>query len=173
MRPPLSGPGFRRRSAAVISARDFGPNMTPMVDIVMVILIFFMAGSAFIGPEWFLSVGMARGAAEKSNQPPAEPPIDIPQATIVLRLSRDDGATVVTGLGLDKGSIAELDARLREYATTGAAGAAKLVLEPDRAAPYQDVIRVYDLSRRAGFASVGLARSRPAPPAPAPPAPAP
>ena len=32
----------------------YGPNMTPMVDVVMVILVFFMASTAVLGPEWFL-----------------------------------------------------------------------------------------------------------------------
>jgi len=39
--------------------------MTPMVDVVMVILIFFMASAAFLGAEWFLKAAIPskRGAA--------------------------------------------------------------------------------------------------------------
>ena len=43
---------FRRRSALYTWQLQFGPNMTPMVDVVMVILIFFMASATFAGAEW-------------------------------------------------------------------------------------------------------------------------
>ena len=35
-----------------------GPNMTPMVDVVMCILIFFMLGATFLSPEMFLTSNM-------------------------------------------------------------------------------------------------------------------
>ena len=50
--------GRRGRGAA-----HFGPNMTPMVDVVMVILIFFMASAAFVGEEWFLFAAIPVQAA--------------------------------------------------------------------------------------------------------------
>ncbi|MEZ6319152.1 MAG: biopolymer transporter ExbD [Phycisphaerales bacterium] len=45
---------FRERGALAVHELHFGPNMTPMVDVVMVILIFFMASTALLGPEWFI-----------------------------------------------------------------------------------------------------------------------
>ncbi len=154
--------GFRRRDAASLASRDFGPNMTPMVDIVMVILIFFMAGSAFIGPEWFLTVGMAPGAGAAK---PAEPSLDLPTARTVIRLRTDaSGATVVTGLELADAGIDALSARLDEYLKSGAAKSVHVVIEPAQASRYQDVIRVYDLCQRAGFAGVGLAKAAAPPP---------
>ena len=154
--------GFRRRDAAALAAHDFGPNMTPMVDIVMVILIFFMAGTAFIGPEWFLSVGVAPGAAAKPPDAEAQRDFDIPAARSALRLRvGPDGAAVVTGLGLTDAGIAALADRLDEYQRTGAAKSVRVVIEPSLASSYQDVIRVYDLCQRAGFESVGLAKADP------------
>lgn len=154
---PAGHSGFRRRNASVVAAGHFGPDMTPMVDIVMVILIFFMAGSAFIGPEWFLDVGMAKGAAPGAPKPAA----DIPIAPAALRLTRTPEGTRITGLGLEGAGFDALDAKLTEYASTGAAGAVRLVIEPTLDTPYQDVIAVYDRCARAGFASVGLAKARP------------
>lgn len=159
---------FRRRNAAVVAARHFGPNMTPMVDIVMVILIFFMAGSAFIGPEWFLEVGMAKGeqATTVEADDPTPRSLELPKPRMVVRLHvAPDGATVVTGLGLESAPIADLIGRLREYGAAGAAEGMRLVVEPDRAAPYQDVIRVYELCTRSGADEVSLAKSRDAAPA--------
>lgn len=167
---PMGMTGFRRRNASVVAAGRFGPDMTPMVDIVMVILIFFMAGSAFIGPEWFLDVGMAKGAAPTAPEAPP-PPLDLPQTRAVLRLSGGaggaggasggvSGGVRVTGLDLTDAPIDALDARLKEYASTGASGAVRLIIEPAVDTPYQDVITVYDRCARAGFASVGLAKAR-------------
>lgn len=156
--------GFRRRDAATLASRDFGPNMTPMVDIVMVILIFFMAGSAFIGPEWFLTVGMSPGADARPADQPRAQSLDIPAARVVLRLSvAGDGATRINGLGLTDAPLDRLSARLQEYASTGASRSVHVVVEPTTDTPYQDVIRVYDLCERAGFAGVGLAKARQGP----------
>ena len=44
---------LNRRNVLARSSR-FGPNMTPMVDVTLVILIFFMASASIAGPEWFL-----------------------------------------------------------------------------------------------------------------------
>src|SRR5215813_7077601 len=54
---------FRRRNAQALYDQHYGPNMTPMVDVVMVILIFFMASTAFLGPEWFLKTHLPRAGA--------------------------------------------------------------------------------------------------------------
>ncbi|TVQ59240.1 MAG: biopolymer transporter ExbD [Phycisphaerales bacterium] len=158
--------GFRRRNASAVAARHFGPNMTPMVDIVMVILIFFMAGSAFIGPEWFLDVGMAQGVTQtdadaREADPAPTLDLEIPPTSVVLRLrTSDDGATRVTGLGLTDGTLGDLDETLRRHREEGAASAIRIVIEPTPGTAYQDVIRVYDACEQAGVAGVALARSR-------------
>ncbi|MFZ4431104.1 MAG: biopolymer transporter ExbD [Phycisphaerales bacterium] len=55
--------GFRNRSARATHESHYGPNMTPMVDVVMVILIFFMASAAILGPEWFIKSNLPVMAA--------------------------------------------------------------------------------------------------------------
>lgn len=57
---------LRRRDALHHHSLHFGPNMTPMVDVVMVILVFFMASAAFLGPEWFLPSLIAQPPAPAS-----------------------------------------------------------------------------------------------------------
>lgn len=162
-----SGGPFRRRNAAAVGARDFGPNMTPMVDIVMVILIFFMAGSTFLGSEWFLDVGMARGS-EPKEAAEDRPPIELPPTRMVVRLRRAETGfgTLATGLGVQDATIQEFAARLREFENARATGNMHVVVEPTREASYQDVIRVYDLLQRSGVRQVGLAKSPGEPAAP-------
>ena len=54
----MSRGAFRRRAALDVWSMNFGPSMTPMVDVVLVILIFFMASASFVGPEWFLRAAL-------------------------------------------------------------------------------------------------------------------
>jgi biopolymer transport protein ExbD len=65
-------------------AAHVGPNMTPMVDIVMCILIFFMLSMTFAGAELFLTSNMVvsdKGlATEKSDV------IDIPKLKIMIKI---------------------------------------------------------------------------------------
>ncbi|MCP2732564.1 biopolymer transporter ExbD, partial [Limnofasciculus baicalensis] len=48
----------RKRNALAQHDLHYGPNMTPMVDVVMVILVFFMASAVFLGPEWYLKTAI-------------------------------------------------------------------------------------------------------------------
>ncbi len=152
--------GFRMRTASTSASRAFGPNMTPMVDIVMVILIFFMAGSVFLGPEWFLNVGMAPSVG--AGEARAASRFELPVAREVVRLSVGEGGGVlVQGLGLEGASVEGLIARIEEMRAQGTSGAVRVVIEPSRGSAYQDVIRVYDVCAGGGFAGVGLSKSRP------------
>jgi biopolymer transport protein ExbD len=56
---------MRARTARSVYESHHGPNMTPMVDVVMVILVFFMASAAILGPEWFVRSSLpVRGPAQ-------------------------------------------------------------------------------------------------------------
>ncbi|MCH7961632.1 MAG: biopolymer transporter ExbD [Planctomycetes bacterium] len=78
----------------------FGPNMTPMVDVVMVILIFFMAGTAVIAPELFLAAGLpADPSVQDAPGPTPRDAFELPAARFTRRLWRRSGRTVIDGLG--------------------------------------------------------------------------
>lgn len=150
--------GFRMRTARSEASKAFGPNMTPMVDIVMVILIFFMAGSVFLGPEWFLNVGMAPSVGAGEARPANR--FELPTAREVVRLRvGEDGAARVDGLGVEGGSVERLAARIEEMRAEGTSAAVRVVIEPARGSAYQDVIRVYDVCAGGGFAGVGLSKT--------------
>jgi len=73
----------------------FGPNMTPMVDVVLVILIFFMASTAFIGPEWFLRAALPSDqAADQGGADFSLPPA---RFEIVLAIGAVEAQAVATG----------------------------------------------------------------------------
>lgn len=133
-----------------------GPNMTPMVDVVMVILIFFMAAMSFVGPEWFLraAVPMIRGPGDVSE--PAADPFALPPAIFTLRLERTGVETTATGLGLEAATLDRAAERIRQMAGELSAADVVLQLMPAPDVPYRDVIRVHDEARRAGVRGVGL-----------------
>src|SRR5215212_5500861 len=89
---------------------DAGPNMTPLVDIVMVILIFLMLTGSFVGSEHFLVSNLPISQAGVGAVAP--PPGFIPDEPIEIRvdirggryvasagkISTDDPATLATQL---------------------------------------------------------------------------
>src|SRR5690606_9925072 len=91
----------RMRAEALVGG---GPNMTPMVDVILVILIFFMATTVIVGEEWFLGAGLTRQAPHEAREGAGadeaqEDPFEMPPPRFTLRLSVGEGGTVVSGLG--------------------------------------------------------------------------
>lgn len=161
-----AGRRFHDRGALKQWELHFGPNMTPMVDIVMVILIFFMARSALIGPEWFLRAALPRqtGAGTSGAAAAAPDPFELPPARFEIDLRVDaSGRTLVTGLGLAGAAPDDLAGPLGELA--GVRDEAVVLIRPAAAVPYRDVVLVRDLCERAGIGSVGLLPPPDAPPA--------
>jgi biopolymer transport protein ExbD len=156
---------FRRRNAMAVWDIHFGPNMTPMVDVVMVILIFYMASTSFIGSEWFLRTAIPKESAPREQpreQREAVDPFSLPPAQFEISLRRgEDGRTVATGAGFGLLALDELPPRLMELARGTGAEDLALVIRADAAVPYGDVIRVHDAATGAGIAKVGLMDTAP------------
>lgn len=136
----------------------FGPNMTPMVDVVMVILIFFMAGTALVAPEMFLTAGLAVEPGDVDQPgPEVADPFALPPARFTLRLSRVDGRTVIDGLGLHAGGLDALSDRLE--AVAGDESEVAILIKPTPDVPFADVVAVHDRIERVGAARIGLLES--------------
>lgn len=153
----MSGAPFRRRDALRQWELHFGPNMTPMVDVVMVILIFFMASAAFVGPEWFLrSITTPEPTAEDES---ARAALVLPPASFPVRLRRGEGGTTLaSGFGLREAPIAALCDRITAGAAQGDPDEMLIVIRPDPSVPYEDIVRVHEACERAGVSRVGLAQ---------------
>ncbi len=153
--------GFRRRGALHQWELHFGPNMTPMVDVVMVILIFFMASTALLGPEWFLRADVApdasKGAALRND-----PRFQLPEVRLEVRLRVDAGGTVADAFGREGLSMDELEALAAEVAKDmvpeepGGSAEPVVVIAPEARVAYNDVVRAHDACTKAGFRRVGL-----------------
>lgn len=153
---------LRRRDALHAHSMHFGPNMTPMVDVVMVILIFFMASAAFLGSEWFLRAAIpfeaGRGTSpKKPNDPTALPPVKLD-----LLLDVDEaGRTVATFPPLVRAPIEQFFTRIAEFKSDRTAGDIEVVIRPTARVPYADVVRAHAACDDAGIYKLGISVSRP------------
>ena len=73
----------------------FGPNMTPMVDVVLVILIFFMAATTIVGQEWFLSADLP----EQQRDADVSAGSLLPTPMLDVELFLRDGVVLARGMG--------------------------------------------------------------------------
>lgn len=129
-----------------------GPNMTPMVDIAMCILIFFMLGSSFV-PGLYLT----SNTPVVRQGPCAESPPDVlPPVQDKLELRKIAGQTKVFAFGA---MIEDLDKALPEFLTQKHGELSKdvqLIIVPDKAVRYQDVLTVYEGCIKARFENVAF-----------------
>jgi biopolymer transport protein ExbD len=151
---------LRRRDALHQHSLHYGPNMTPMVDVVMVILIFYMSAASFVGSEWFLRTALPKPAASagpNANSTNADNPFDLGAARFEITLmTGDGGVTVVRGRGFDGVSLAELPTRLKDLAQGTDEKDIVLVIRSEPEVPYGDVIKAHDAASAAGITQIGL-----------------
>ena len=139
---------------------DSGPNLTSLVDVVMVVLIFLMlAGS--MGSLHVLKGSPVRARAGHGSTT-SPPPI-----ALDIRVQEDatTGSFIATGPNLrvmgNTGQLLQaLQTKHREYAAAGLApGNVQVVIRPSRNVRYQHVLSVYETAARAEFPHVAFATS--------------
>src|SRR4051794_22657744 len=84
---------YIRRRGPLRKMGHIGPNMTPMVDVVLCILIFFMLGTTFAGSELFLTstmpaIGKEGLGADAEKQ-------KLPAVRVNLELKKSGAETVM------------------------------------------------------------------------------
>ena len=144
---------------------DSGPNMTPLVDIVMVILIFLMLAGSFGGSTNFL-VSKQAIKAKGGNFKPLNPG-EVPDTPIEIRVdnSRDGLGFIATGTGLTPVTNPDmvrawLLAKRQQFNAAGTANDKLLVtISPSRAVKYRFLIDVYQAALQAGFEKVAFTTS--------------
>ncbi len=131
-----------------------GPNMTPMVDIVMCILIFFMLGSTFALPDLFLSANMPavdkKGLGENPNN------TALPPVRMNLELINVGGHTKLRAFGVVEDDLHDRLASLLASKRRALSDDVQLLIVPEKTVPYQDVITVYDQCVQSGFKNVAF-----------------
>jgi biopolymer transport protein ExbD len=142
---------------------DSGPNMTPLVDIVMVILIFLMLCGSFVGSEHFLVSNLPISQGGVGGKPP--PVGFIPDEPIEIRVdSRGAGAFVATAGKIRTDDPNVLTAKLRQMRMDLTAigktdDQIQVKIGPGKNVKYQELVKVYEAALQAGYKKVAFARS--------------
>ena len=132
----------------------YGPNLAPMVDVVLVILIFFMASIVFVGPEWFLPAAIPADRAAEAAE--VDDPYALPDPTLSVRVSMNENIPVVSGLGA---GVVALDA-FEAYAAEQLHGidpqAINIRLSAQDGVTWQHVVTTQDVLTRLGVRNIAL-----------------
>ena len=130
---------FQRRSRG-----DNGINLTPLIDVVFLLLIFFMVTTTFT-KETRLLIDLPEANGEVADSSPA---------TLELVIAKD-GSYAVNGQNLINRDIKTIMAALRE-ASSGNTDL-PLVITADAQATHQAVITAMDAAGRLGFSQLNIA----------------
>ena len=137
------------------SRRELELKMTPMIDVVFLLLVFFVWTSSFYAVEYLLpsSLSEKQGSGESTNL--NEPSPDIEFEDIVVRISFTDDQPGWSVNGQPAVSLTEVRNRLALVAEIKVDS--PVILHPDESVPVGNVIDVYDATRLAGFTQIQFA----------------
>ncbi|MDA1051479.1 MAG: biopolymer transporter ExbD [Planctomycetota bacterium] len=146
---------MRRPSIFTDRREPLDVKMTPMIDVVFLLLIFFVWTASFHIVEHILPSSVSEIRGSESLSPNEPPPAEADFHDVVVRVLWEDGRVGwrVGGEMLD--DLAAVEAKLAGIYRANAE--APVIIDPDNATPLGHVIDVYDLSRRVGFDEVQFA----------------
>lgn len=118
-------------------------DLTPMVDVVFLLLIFFMISTTFVETQG-LSIKLPKASAAKIEQ----------SKDVQVYLSKEGEIF----LQEEKLSLDQLRARLVGYADDS--GQMMFLLMADREAQHGGVVQLMDLAKKAGFEKLAIATEK-------------
>lgn len=155
-----------RLNAAKQVHYDSGPNMTPLVDVVMVILIFLMLTGTFAANEWYLisNVPLRKTGGGQVTPPPGGFPDDQLLEIRVDQNATHDGFIARAGK-VQTGDPAILATALKglqqsyEKANKGP-DKVQVIISPGKSVKYEQIVQVYQAALDAKFVKVGFGTAR-------------
>lgn len=146
---------------------DSGPNMTPLVDVVMVLLIFLMLAGTFTGTEHFLvsTLPYTKAGGGRTAPPPGGFPEDVPLEIRVDTTSGRDGFVARVGQyqsNNEQKLQADLVQMRQQFAAQLGKGTDKIQIKisPGANVKYEHLIKVYEAALRAEFTKIGFTPAR-------------
>lgn len=129
---------------------DQGINLTPLIDVVFLLLIFFMVSTTFT-KETHLSVDLPEAVGEQSS--------DLPEQIEILISA--EGSYSVNGQALVNSKVATLKSALEK--TSEGNNKVPLIITADAKTPHQAVVQAMDAAGQLGFAHLSITTRQPEP----------
>jgi biopolymer transport protein ExbD len=140
---------LRKRTARSDYDARVSLNMTPMVDVVMVILVFFMASASILGPEWLVSSRVPKKGGVATAT-------DVQPLRLTVLLTRDGEQSTVFAIGDVSFSREAVLANLTRATAGRPASEVVVLLRPAANVPYEDVVLMHAACQQLGIVKVGL-----------------
>lgn len=121
-------------------------NLTPLIDVIFQLLIFFMLASTLIKPN-MIELDLPESTSGVKNQEP-----DL----IAITYRLQEGGPVITLNTTPVTDLEALSSSLREFQRPGDETRHRVDIQIDRNVPYQNVISVIDTVRDSGFPRFSL-----------------
>lgn len=119
-------------------------SLVPMIDVMLILLVFFMVTSTYLNLDMIPAVKPSEGSADSTAPAPA--------GTLMIRLGAD-GVPVLRSTGLDQDTLrATLSAAVAEEPLT------RVMILPSGAARTQALITVMDTAALAGVTRLRVLR---------------
>jgi biopolymer transport protein ExbD len=142
-----------------------GPDLTPVVNIAMVVLVVFMLTASFVEPQLYMQsrVALMEKGGRAQLPPDWTPPTSLP---ILVNMDPSVPGSFNASIGLDQaGDARGLEQVLRgRYDTFLAAGTdleqVQVEISPQRHVIWQHLITVYEAAQRAGFTNITFTPGR-------------
>lgn len=123
-------------------------NLTPLIDVVFLLLIFFMVSTTFT-KETQLSIDLPEAEAD--------PAIERPEQLVILIAA--DGSYAINGQSLVNQSMDTLLRAIEK--TAGSDNKRPLIISADAKTPHQAVVRAMDAAGRLGFVNLSISTRSP------------
>jgi biopolymer transport protein ExbD len=130
-------------------------KMTPMIDVVFLLLVFFVWTASFHAVEYLLPSSLSQQLGNAAVIDSQDPPPEAEFEDVIVRILWQDDHVVWQVNGQVVVSLDEVKQRLQLVA--GIKTDAPVILHPDEEVPVGNVIDVYDISRIAGFDKIQFA----------------
>ncbi len=143
----MKAPTHRR----LVGSNPLAAAMTPMIDVVFLLLVFFLCTASFEQPEENLAASLVVESKTPGNEQAEAIPPELEDVTIVGR-SVGGFTTWTVNEGRTTGDLGELAALLAQLVAIDRG--LPVTIDPGDGVPLGDVVGAYDAARSAGFARV-------------------
>jgi biopolymer transport protein ExbD len=148
---------MRRPSPYVGRREELEIKMTPMIDVVFLLLVFFVWTASFQIVEQVLPSALSEVSGSLPADPAEPPPVEEDFDRVVVRVMWSEGEPIWRINQIRVGSLPQVRSRLEAIARIKVN--VPLILHPDGDVPLGAVIDLYDLTRLVGFQEIQFAAS--------------